>query len=431
MKDTIFALSTAPGVSALAVLRISGPNAFSTLKKIIKGDFPTPRVATLKKIIWRGDLIDECIVVCFNRGSSFTGEQVVELQTHGSQAVIKRICSIFLKEDFVNLRPAEEGEFTRQAFYNGKLNLTQVEGLAELLSAETETQRKWSIDSYSGTLSRDINKWRDILTEILSDFEANIDFSDEDIEPLNVSEKIDKLMVLMKEKEDIYNKVKVVRDGIEIAIIGPPNVGKSTLLNKLGNRKLALTSEIAGTTRDIIEAKLEIKGIGVTFLDTAGLRETNDILESEGIALVKERINKVFSRVILINEEKDIDKLGVLIKEGDMVFKAKADQGNRTKYKGLSGKTGKGISELINDIEKLLPNINRVSGIIIDERQIKKVKDTKGVLKVLKKGLEKGKDIEILAEECRRGVRFLDELEGKIDSELILGNIFRKFCIGK
>ncbi len=431
MKDTIFALSTAPGVSALAVLRISGPNAFSALEKIIKGDFPAPRVATLKKIVWGGDVIDECIVLCFNSSSSFTGEQVVELQIHGSQAVIKKICAIFLEKDFVNLRPAEEGEFTRQAFYNGKLNLTQVEGLAELLSAETETQRKWSIDTYSGTLSKDINKWRDILTEILSDFEANIDFSDEDIEPINVSGKIDELMVLMKEKEDMYKRVRVIKNGIEIAIIGPPNVGKSTLLNRLGNRKLALTSEIAGTTRDIIEAKLEIKGIHVTFLDTAGLRETNDILESEGIALVKERINKVFSRVILINEEKDIDELGVAIKEKDMVFKSKVDKGNHTKYKGLSGKTGRGVSELINEIEKFLPNINRVSGIITDERQIKKVKETKGVLKILKKGLEKGEEIEILAEECRRGVRFLDELEGKIDTELVLGNIFRKFCIGK
>ncbi len=431
MKDTIFALSTAPGVSALAVLRISGPNAFSTLEKIITGEFPSPRVATLKKIIWRDEIIDECIVVCFNSASSFTGEQVVELQMHGSQAVIKKISSIFLERDFINLRPAEEGEFTRRAFYNGKLDLTQVEGLADLISAETENQRKWSIDSYSGGLSRDINKWRDILTDILSDFEANIDFSDEDIEPINVSNKIDKLIVLMSEKENIYNRVRVVKDGIEIAIIGPPNVGKSTLLNRLGNRKLALTSEIAGTTRDIIEVRLEIMGVPVTFLDTAGLRDTSDKLEREGITLVKERIKTVFSRVFLINKENDLEKLGVQIEDRDIVFKSKSDIGNCTKYRGLSGKTGKGVSELINDIEKMLPNISRMSGIIVDERQIKKVKETIEVLKVLKKGIEKGKEIEILAEECRRGLKVLDQLEGKIDSELVLGNIFKKFCIGK
>jgi len=431
MKDTIFALSTAPGVSALAVLRISGPDAFSTLEKIITGEFPSPRVATLKKITWRDQIIDEGIVICFNSESSFTGEKVVELQIHGSQAVIKKLSSVFQDRDFVNLRPAEEGEFTRRAFYNGKLDLTQVEGLSDLLSAETETQRKWSIDSYSGGLSRDIDKWRGILTDILSDFEANIDFSDEDIEPINLSKKIDELIVLMSEKEHIYNRVKVVKDGIEIAIIGPPNVGKSTLLNRLGNRKLSLTSEIAGTTRDIIEVRVEIKGIPVTFLDTAGLRETNDKLERDGIALVKERIEGVFSRVFLINEEKDIETLGVQIKDRDFVFKSKSDEGNSTKYRGLSGKTGKGLRDLINDIEKMLPSINRVSGIIVDERQMKKVKQTIEVLKVLKKGLEKDKEIEILAEECRRGVRFLDELEGKIDSELVLGNIFKKFCIGK
>lgn len=431
MKDTIFALSTAPGVSALAVLRISGPNAFSALEKIITGKFPIPRVATLKKIIWRDEIIDECIVVCFNSGSSFTGEQVVELQMHGSQAVIKKVSSIFLERDFVKLRPAEDGEFTRQAFYNGNLDLTQVEGLADLLSAETETQRKWSIDSYSGGLSKDISNWRDTLTEILSDFEANIDFSDEDIEPVNVSKKIDYLMISMTEKETIYNRVKGFKDGIEIAIIGPPNVGKSTLLNRLGNRKLALTSEIAGTTRDIIEVKVEISGIPVTFLDTAGLRETTDTLERDGIELVRERIKGVFSRVFLIRKEKDIEKIGVQIRDRDIILKSKSDEGNRTKYRGISGITGKGVDELINDIENMFPNINRVSGIIVDDRQIKKVRETIEVLRAVKKGLEKDKEIEILAEECRRGVSLLDELEGKIDSELVLGNIFKKFCIGK
>ena len=194
MKDTIFALSTAPGVSALAVLRISGPDAFSALRKITDGVLPIPRVATFKKLVWGGEIVDECIVIRFNSGSSFTGEQVVELQTHGSPAVIKKIFSIFLEKEFSNLRPAEEGEFTRQAFYNGKMDLTQVEGLADLLRAETEIQRKWSMDSYSGGLSKDIRKWREILLETLSDLEACIDFSDEDIEPINVSKKIDQLM---------------------------------------------------------------------------------------------------------------------------------------------------------------------------------------------------------------------------------------------
>lgn len=431
MRDTIFALSTSPGVSALAVIRISGPSAFSVLKKLIVGKIPTPRVATLKKVIWKGEVIDECIIICFNKGSSFTGEQVVELQTHGSQGIIKRISSIFIDNDCLDLRPAEEGEFTRQAFDNGKLDLTQVEGLGDLLRAETESQRKLSFDSYAGNLSRQINVWKEKLIIILADFEASIDFSDQDLKKTDILENIDDLMGLMKEQESMYEKVRMVKEGVEVAIIGPPNVGKSTLLNSLSGRNLALTSRIAGTTRDIIEAKLEIKGVPVCFLDTAGLHKTKDYLEKKGIALVRERIKGVLTRIVLIEKEDDLKNIGVKIESSDLIFKSKSDKGNKTKYNGISGKSGAGFDLLLKEIELLLPKINHLSAVIIGDRQKKKVNEVIGVLGLLKEGLKEDKDTEILAEECRRGVMCLEEMSGKIDPEEILGKIFENFCIGK
>ena len=275
MKDTIFALSTAPGISALAVLRISGPNAFSILKKIIVGDFPAPRVATFKKLIWDGEIIDECIVICFNRGSSFTGEQVVELQTHGSPAVIKKISNIFLEKEFVNLRPAEEGEFTRQAFYNGKMDLSQTEAIADLIHAQSESSHKMAMNQMKGGFTKELNQLRASLIEFASLVELELDFSEEDVEfadRTQLKSLIDKLSIHLNDLIKSFKYGNAIKNGVQTALIGMPNAGKSTLLNGLLNENRAIVSDIPGTTRDTIEETLTIDGILYRFVDTAGIR---------------------------------------------------------------------------------------------------------------------------------------------------------------
>ena len=268
MNETIFALSTVPGLSAISIIRISGPSAFSVLRKITKGKILKSRYAVLKKIDWKGEIIDQCIILAFKKNESYTGEQTVEIHCHGSIAIIEKLVSVLIEcGSEINLRPAEEGEFTRQAFYNGKMDLIQVEGLSDLLAAETEAQRRISLDQLEGGFSKKIEMWKGRITSILAFLEAGIDFSDQDLGQIEVLDMISNLIELLKKEIDAYQDIRSIKDGIEIAIIGPPNVGKSTLINFLTKREVSLTSRIAGTTRDIIESRVKIKGLFVTFLD--------------------------------------------------------------------------------------------------------------------------------------------------------------------
>ena len=257
MKDTIFALSTVPGLSAISVFRISGPCAFSVLEMLTTGKNPKSRYATLKKIFWEGDVVDKCLVITFEKNESFTGEKTVEIHCHGSIAVIEKMTSVLIKcGSTLNLRPAEEGEFTQQAFYNNKMDLIQVEGLADLLKAETEAQRKISFGSLDGVVSKKIEGWRSKVMSILAFLEAGIDFTDQDLGEVPVLNMIVDLIENLKKEKESFQSIKSIKEGIDIAIIGPPNVGKSTLINHLSKREVSLTSRIAGTTRDIIESKV-------------------------------------------------------------------------------------------------------------------------------------------------------------------------------
>ena len=229
MKETIFALSTVPGLSAIAVFRISGPNAFSVLRNITRGNIPKNRLATLKKIFWKGEVIDQCIIITFKKNESYSGEKTVEIHCHGSLAIIEKLASILtLCGPKLNIRPAEEGEFTRQAFYNGKMDLIQVEGLSELLRAETEAQRKISFDSLDGVVSKKVDTWKSKILSILAFLEADIDFNDQDLGEISILNKISDLIELLKIEQDGFKDIRSIKEGLEIAIIGPPNVGKST-----------------------------------------------------------------------------------------------------------------------------------------------------------------------------------------------------------
>ncbi len=432
MKDTIFALSTVPGLSAISVFRISGPESFSVLKKITNGEKPKNRYATLKKVFWEGEAVDQCIVITFEKNESFTGEKTVEIHCHGSIAVIEKIASVLMKiGSSLNLRPAEEGEFTRQAFYNGKMDLIQVEGLADLLKSETEAQRKISLGSLEGVVSKKIEEWRSKIIAILAFLEAGIDFTDQDLGELPVLNMIVDLIEIIKTEKNSFQSIRSIKEGLDIAIIGPPNVGKSTLINYLSKREVSLTSRIAGTTRDIIESKVLINGVFVTFLDTAGLRETRDTIEKKGIAIIKKRLKSVAFKIFLINKEADLNKIGIKACDEDLIFKAKADRGNNTRFIGISGKTGLGVKKAISLIEKKLPKIYFNSGSIATYRQQSKISDLLDVFLGLELGVKEGLEAELVAEKARDGLKLIEELTGRIDTEEVLGIIFKSFCIGK
>ena len=432
MKETIFALSTVPGLSAIAVFRISGPSAFSVLKNITKGKLPQNRFATLKKIFWEGEVVDKCIVITFKKNESFSGEKTVEIHCHGSVAIIEKLASILtLCGPKLNLRPAEEGEFTRQAFYNGKMDLIQVEGLSELLMAETEAQRKISLDSLDGVVSKKVDTWKSKILSILAFLEADIDFNDQDIGDINILNMISELIELLKKEQDGFKDIRSIKQGLEIAIIGPPNVGKSTLINNLVKRNVSLTSRIAGTTRDIIEAKVQINGVYVTFLDTAGLRDTKDTIEKKGISLIKKRLKSVALKIFLIKKESDLKSMGVKVGTNDLILKSKADRGNSTKYRGISGKTGFGVKDAIDKIGTKLPTVYVNSGVIATYRQQSKTNDLLSLLSDLTTDIKNGLDVELIAEKARDGLKIVEELTGKIDTEEVLGIIFKSFCIGK
>ena len=432
MKETIFALSTVPGLSAIAVFRISGPNAFSVLRNITRGNIPKNRLATLKKIFWKGEVIDQCIIITFKKNESYSGEETVEIHCHGSLAIIERLASILtLCGPKLNIRPAEEGEFTRQAFYNGKMDLIQVEGLSELLRAETEAQRKISFDSLDGVVSKKVDTWKSKILSILAFLEADIDFNDQDLGEISILNKILELIELLKIEQDGFKDIRSIKEGLEIAIIGPPNVGKSTLINNMVKRNVSLTSRIAGTTRDIIEAKVQINGVYVTFLDTAGLRDTKDTIEKKGISIIKKRLKTVALKIFLINKESDLKSIGVKVGPDDLILKAKADRGNNTKYIGISGKTGLGVKDAIDLIGTKLPQFYVNSGVIATYRQQIKTNDLLSLLKDLRTDIKSGLDVELVAEKARYGLKIVEELTGRIDTEEVLGIIFKSFCIGK
>ena len=432
MKDTIFALSTVPGLSAISVFRISGPNAFLVLKKITTGKRPRSRYATLKKIFWDGEFVDQCIVITFEKNNSFTGEKTLEIHSHGSIAVIEKLTSVLIEcGSFLNLRPAEEGEFTRQAFYNGKMDLIQVEGLSDLLKAETEAQRKMSFDLLNGIVSKKVDTWRSKIIAILAFLEAGIDFTDQNLGEIQVLGMIADLIGSLKKEIECFMDNKSIKEGLNIAIVGPPNVGKSTLINNLSKREVSLTSRIAGTTRDVIESRVLVNGVFVTFLDTAGLRETRDTIEKKGIAIIKKRLKTVAFKIFLVNKETDLNNLGIKKCDNDLVFKAKADRGNNTSFAGISGKTGLGVKEAISLIEKKLPKFYSNSGTISTYRQQSKISDLLDVFLGLEIDIKGGLDVELVAEKARYGLKLIEQLTGRIDTEEVLGIIFKSFCIGK
>lgn len=425
--DTIFALATAQGRAGVAVVRMSGPLAVSAAAQLC-GDVPAQRgLRALRDAA--GALLDEALVLRFADGRSFTGEEVVELHLHGSPAIVKAVLQHL--SVIPGLRQAEAGEFTRRALENGRLNLAEVEGLADLIDAETESQRKQAVRVFSGALGALADGWRAKLIRAAALLEATIDFADEDV-PVDVTpEVLDLLESVTEEMRREADGVRIaerVRDGFEVAIIGAPNVGKSTLLNRLAGRDVAITSEIAGTTRDVIEVQMDLDGLPVTMLDTAGLRETDDHIEGLGVARARARAAEadLRLRMILPDEDKPED-LG----PDDLLVLAKADLGFGEGL-AVSGKTGVGIDQLIAAVsDRLHEKVARI-GVAMRQRHRTAMLAAMTHMSDAKDAIDAGTGMtDLIAEDLRTAIRAVDSIVGRVDVEHVLDEIFASFCIGK
>ena len=428
--DTIFALASARGKSGVAVVRISGPDAWKAVEALA-GNVPPARRAALRRLRYREDVLDDALVLTFAKGASFTGEESAELHLHGATSTVSAVLSALDKVP--GLRAAEPGEFTRRALENGRLDLAQVEGLADLIDSETEAQRKQALRVLSGQVGERAEEWRRDLIRAAALIEATIDFADEDV-PEDVAPEVLRLLTRVEgqlQKEIAgFGAAERIREGFEVAIVGRPNTGKSTLLNALAGREAAITSEIAGTTRDVIEVRMDLSGLAVTILDTAGLRETDDTVEGIGVQRALDRARQADLRVFLVEED---EALMLEPRPEDLVLRAKADLlAPAIGMAGVSGKTGEGVGDLISAIVERLSHRVASAGLITRARHKSAIEKALKAMESARIEIRSGSErLELGAECLRTAVRALDSLVGRVDVEDLLDEIFASFCIGK
>jgi len=442
---TIYALSSGSGVSGIAVIRVSGKKTSEVIKKLTGSKLPSPRVATLKKFNKNGkkELIDEGVIIWFPAPNSYTGEDLAEFHVHGSRAVINAMH--FAISKIKNCRLAEPGEFTRRAFQNGKINLLKAESIADLVSSETEIQRKQAIKVMSGKSSHKFNSWRDKLLKILSHIEAKIDFPDENL-PKNIINEIQKTSdsVLTEIKKNLRDdKVgERIREGFKIAIVGPANSGKSSLLNYLSKRDVAIVSEIAGTTRDVIETHLNLDGYPVIVSDTAGIRSSKNEIEKKGIKIALKRAEDADLKLVIISA-KNVDFTNVLtrllnknailvVNKSDLVKGKLNKKFKKYEHVLISIKKDSNLNKLISKIKSKLKNKFTTSDDILITRERHRqnlINCAQHLEKFQKK--KSTHDFDKAAEDLRLATRHLGMIVGKVDVEELLGSIFNDFCIGK
>lgn len=445
---TIFALSSGKGRAGVSVIRVSGPDTSKAILSILKKDnLPKARQACLQSF-YDPDTkqkIDQGLLLWFPGPASFTGEDVAEFHIHGGYAVVSGFLEALSK--IPNLRSAEAGEFTRRAFDNGKMDLTAAEGLADLINAETESQRRQALRQMEGELATFYESWRHEIITAMAYLEADIDFSDEEI-PDDVTSRIrpiiEKLAADINSHLSDDHRGERLRHGLQVVIIGAPNAGKSTLLNYLSKRDVAIVSDIAGTTRDLLEVHLDISGFPVTITDTAGIRESNDIIESEGIKRAIKKANDADLKIVIIDQtdlvatNEDIknyidDNTMVLFNKNDLVSKAK-DNNNGWNCIGtwsISMKTEKGLDDFLksftHEVEKRMeftdtPTLTRA-------RHRSYLQSCHSHLDRFLKANHF--ELELLSEDLRMAARDLGKITGLVDVEDILEKIFKEFCIGK
>lgn len=431
MTDTIFAQASARGRAGVAVIRISGPRAFATLEALT-GPRPADRTALLRTIrALDGEMVDQALALCFPGPRSFTGEDVAELHVHGGPAVCAAV--LHLLSQCPGNRLAEAGEFTRRALLNGRLDLAQVEGLGDMLAAETEAQRRQAARLMTGTLSAQAGRWREALLLALAYVEASIDFVDDSVPDdvhIQVVRQLAELEADLRAALAGSAMAERVREGFEVALVGAPNVGKSTLLNALAGRDAAITSSVAGTTRDVIEVKMDLRGLPVTLLDMAGLRESSDLIEQIGVQKARGRAERADLRLFLLDSVGDLGMLGVGWQEGDLLVGAKRDLARSPTGLSVSGTTGEGISDVLDALAMQLETRAGTATGVSHRRQadaIARAADAVGRAKAM---IDSGLP-EVGSVELRNAARALDFLLGKVDVETILDTVFQSFCLGK
>lgn len=428
-NDTVFAIATPPGRSGVAVLRISGPRTQEAL--VALGVKPLrPRHATRADLHVQGQLIDQSLALWFPAPASFTGEDVAELHVHGSRAVLSALLSAL--GEVPGLRLAEAGEFTRRAFLNGKMDLTAVEGLADLLEAETQGQLRQALRQLRGEHAAHYERLRAQALKALARLEAYIDFPDEDI-PASLMEQvrqdIGELQAQIAALLELSATGRRIRDGITIILLGAPNAGKSTLLNALAKRDAAIVSPQAGTTRDIIEVHLDLQGYAVTLLDTAGLRESTDPIEQEGIARALARAEKADICLFLVDATQPPAPLPALPLESLVVY-TKIDQVAAPQgAPGISARDGQGMHALLAQLEEKIATLVQGQEMALVTRERHKI-----ALLRASEALERvflQPYLELQCEELRLCAVEIGKITGKIDVDELLGHIFSEFCIGK
>ncbi len=445
--DTIYALSSAQGRAGVAVFRVSGSNAKFAIERIA-GITPKARIATFAKLKdAKGEQIDEAVVLYFAGPASFTGEDVAEFQVHGGRAVINALQETL---SAYGCRMAEAGEFTRRAFENGKLDLSEAEGVADIIDAETQMQRVQALKQMGGALSTLTQGWREKLLRILAHLEADIDFPDEDLPSHIVKERITQLEQLNKDIAAHLadnRRGERLRDGFSIAVLGAPNAGKSSLINALAQRDAAIVSARAGTTRDIIEVHLDVAGYPVILADTAGLRDTSDEIEGEGIKRALKRAQDADLNIVLFDasEAPDAQSLA-LLNEKSFAVVNKVDlaqtiplplrEGLGEGYTNpfhISATTGKGLPELLDAIALRLKNMldAQASAPLTRARHREALTHCQQHLQRALDAYNNHQPPELVGEDIRLATRALARITGAVDVDDILDIIFREFCIGK
>ena len=453
-SDTIVALATPSGTGAIAVIRVSGPDAIT----LVEGVFRSVRgkklgaqkshTIHLGHIVEDGKIMDEVLVSLFKAPHSYTGEQVVEISCHGSPYIQQQCIQLLLKR---GCRMANAGEFTLRAFLNGKMDLSQAEAVADLIASESEAAHDIAIQQMRGGFSSEIQKLREELLHFASMIELELDFSQEDVEFANREEfnvLLNRISEVLKRLIDSFALGNVIKNGIPVAIVGRPNVGKSTLLNVLLNEERAIVSEIAGTTRDTVEDHISIKGIGFRFIDTAGIRETVDVVEKIGIERTFDKIEKA-RLIIYLFDGLDFD--GSELEEIRTKFPNKQilpicnkmdlltqEQINKIKDEVphvlfLSAKHGKGIEELQSTLLDLVDSgaLSGDTSIVSNSRHYDALLKALGEIQRVKEGLDGGIPSDLMAIDVRQALYHLGEITGSVTTDDLLGNIFSNFCIGK
>jgi tRNA modification GTPase len=452
MTGTIYALSSAPGRAGVAVIRISGSSAVHALSALTDKPLPPPRTTAVRSLKdpATGDLLDSAMVIFFEAPASFTGEKVVELHCHGSPAVVDGVLSAL--SHIKDCRMAEPGEFTRRAFENGKMDLTAAEAVADLIDAETQAQRQQALAQMGGALSSLYNGWAETLKKSLAYTEAVIDFPDEDVpddQIATIRPQVDTIIAAIDDHLNDNHRGERLRGGINVAVIGPPNAGKSSLVNALARRDVAIVSDLAGTTRDIIEVHLDLGGFPVILADTAGLRpdqvgdDAHGKIESEGIRRALERARNADIRLLVFDgTEKELDShTAALINSESVVvinkcdlFHVKHSAGQSVGAIEVSVKNSQGVDKLLASLEnkiQALMKVSRDTPSLTRARHRTALEECRNSLVAAMNRIEAKGLPELVAEDLRMGVRSLGRITGRVDVEDLLDVIFRDFCIGK